>query len=100
MQVVREFFWDAVKSNKTTHICTTLFQADINDSNTSIIYMEKEKKGLADAEEGEFILNESGTSVSTDQVEGLDVPAANDLKSADKHDDGQKKADSKQQNGK
>ena len=62
--------------------------------------MEKEKKGLADAEEGEFILNESGTSVSTDQVEGIDIPATDDLKSSDKNDDGQNKADSKQQNGK
>lgn len=28
--------------------------------------MSKKKKGLADSGEGEFILNESGTSVSTD----------------------------------
>lgn len=31
--------------------------------------MSKSKKGLADTGEGEFILNESGTSVSTDKVE-------------------------------
>lgn len=62
--------------------------------------MEKEKKGLADAEEGEFILNESGTSVSTDQVEGLDIPATHESKPAGKNDDGQKSADSKQQNDK
>ncbi len=36
--------------------------------------MEKAEKGLADAQEGEFILNESGTAVSTDPVEGLDIP--------------------------
>jgi len=36
--------------------------------------MEKAAKGLADTQEGEFILNESGTAVSTDPVEGLDIP--------------------------
>ena len=36
--------------------------------------IEKKDKGLADAQEGEFILNETGTSVSTDQVEGVDIP--------------------------
>jgi len=40
--------------------------------------MEKNKKGLADAQEGEFILNESGTAVSTDPVEGLDIPATDE----------------------
>ncbi|MCW3108650.1 MAG: hypothetical protein JWQ09_3156, partial [Segetibacter sp.] len=35
------------------------------------IYMDKDKnKGLADIQEGEFILNESGTSVSID----VDLP--------------------------
>ena len=38
----------------------------------------KEQKGLADAQEGEFILNESGTTISTDPVEGIDVPALSD----------------------
>lgn len=33
--------------------------------------MEKTKKGLADTQEGEFILNESGTSVSVDPVEEI-----------------------------
>lgn len=36
--------------------------------------MEKKNKGLVDNQDGEFILNESGTSVSTDQVEGVDIP--------------------------
>ena len=36
--------------------------------------MDKKNKGLADNQDGEFILNESGTSVSTDQVEGVDIP--------------------------
>ncbi len=36
--------------------------------------MDKKEKGLADMQEGEFILNESGTFISTDQVEGVDVP--------------------------
>jgi hypothetical protein len=31
--------------------------------------MDKKNKGLADNQEGEFILNESGTSVNTDNVE-------------------------------
>jgi hypothetical protein len=31
--------------------------------------MEKKNKGLADNQEGEIILNESGTSVTTDVVE-------------------------------
>lgn len=48
--------------------------------------MEKNKKGLADAVEGEFILNESGTAVSTDPVEGIDVPAANESESNGKKD--------------
>lgn len=48
--------------------------------------MEKNKKGLADAAEGEFILNESGTAVSTDPVEGIDVPAANESVSNGKKD--------------
>lgn len=39
--------------------------------------MEDKKHGLADMQEGEFILNESGTSVSTDKVEGVDTPAEN-----------------------
>ena len=33
--------------------------------------MDKKKKGLADNGEGDFILNESGTSVNTDHVEGM-----------------------------
>ncbi|MBA4168079.1 MAG: hypothetical protein H0X41_11160 [Chitinophagaceae bacterium] len=31
--------------------------------------MDKKTKGLADTGEGEFLLNESGTSVSTDRIE-------------------------------
>lgn len=34
----------------------------------------KENKGLADNQEGEFILNESGTSVSTDHTDEKDRP--------------------------
>lgn len=33
--------------------------------------MQKKKKGLADRGEGDFILNESGTSVNVDHVEGM-----------------------------
>lgn len=33
--------------------------------------MEKKKKGLVDQGDGDFILNESGTSVKTDHVEGM-----------------------------
>lgn len=33
--------------------------------------MDKSKKGLADTQEGEFILNESGTSVSVGPVEEI-----------------------------
>jgi len=45
--------------------------------------MMEKKKGLADNQDGEFILNESGTSVSTDKVteagEGrADTPAPRD----------------------
>ncbi len=40
--------------------------------------MENKKKGLADTQDGEFILNESGTSVSTDNVESPgETPAGN-----------------------
>lgn len=35
--------------------------------------MEKKNEGLADAQEGEFILNESGTSVSIDPIEDVDI---------------------------
>lgn len=42
------------------------------------LFMEKNEKGLADTQEGEFVLNESGTTVSTDLVEGVDVPALNE----------------------
>lgn len=55
--------------------------------------MEKNNKGLADNHEGEFILNESGTSVSIDPVEGVDVPE-NDVK---KENDKNKKNASKDQ---
>lgn len=48
--------------------------------------MEKNKKGLADAQEGEFILNESGTAISTDPVEGIDIPVSNESKTIDKKD--------------
>ena len=44
---------------------------------------------MADAEEGEFILNESGTAVSTDQVEGVDIPAKDKSESGGKKDDEQ-----------
>jgi hypothetical protein len=33
--------------------------------------MDKKKKSLVDRGDGDFILNESGTSVKTDHVEGL-----------------------------
>lgn len=46
--------------------------------------MLKKDKGLADAQEGEFILNESGTAVSTDPVEGIDAPETNEPAESDK----------------
>lgn len=58
--------------------------------------MEKEKKGLADAEEGEFVLNESGTTVSTDLVEGIDTPAKKEPELNDKENNEQGKAESEQ----
>ncbi len=36
--------------------------------------MNDKNKGLADNQEGEIILNESGTSITTDKVEGVDIP--------------------------
>lgn len=60
-------------------------------------FMEKSKKGLADAQEGEFILNESGTAVSADPVEGVDIPAANDLPGENKKDDEQRDGDAEQE---
>lgn len=36
--------------------------------------MKNKNQGLADNQEGKFILNESGTSISTDEVEGVDLP--------------------------
>lgn len=33
--------------------------------------MDKKKKGLADQGDGDFILNESGTSINTDHAEGM-----------------------------
>lgn len=53
------------------------------------IIMEKSKKGLADAQEGEFILNESGTTVSTDAVEGIDIPATDESAMKEKKDEKQ-----------
>jgi hypothetical protein len=40
--------------------------------------MDKNHKDLVDDQEGEFILNESGTSVSIDPVEGIDIPLENE----------------------
>ena len=54
--------------------------------------MEKNKKGLADTQEGEFILNESGTAVSTDPVEGIDIPATNE-KEPDVEEDREQNSD-------
>lgn len=34
--------------------------------------MDKKKKSLVDRGDGDFILNESGTSIKTDKVEGLE----------------------------
>jgi hypothetical protein len=56
--------------------------------------MEKNKKGLADTQEGDFILNESGTAVSTDAVEGVDIPASDQTELSDKENDEQKDEDS------
>lgn len=40
--------------------------------------MEKKKKGLADTGDGDFILNESGTSVTVDNVEGMPKERSDD----------------------
>ena len=40
--------------------------------------MDKKKKGLADAGEGDFILNESGTSVNVDHTEEKGKPEKRD----------------------
>ena len=58
--------------------------------------MEK-NKGLADTHEGEFTLNESGTSVSIDPVEGVDVPEIDGEKENDKNKESTPK-DQKQDN--
>lgn len=34
--------------------------------------MDKKKKGLADTNEGEFILNESGSTINTDNTNSVD----------------------------
>lgn len=49
--------------------------------------MPQKDKGLADTQEGEFILNESGTAVSTDSVEGIDAPVTNEPAESDKKDE-------------
>ncbi len=59
--------------------------------------MEKNSKGLADTQEGEFVLNETGTSVSTDQVEGVDIPASTTEELSDKKDEKQTDIDSEQE---
>ena len=40
--------------------------------------MDKKKKGLADTGDGDFILNESGTSVTVDNVEGTPKERSDD----------------------
>ncbi len=59
--------------------------------------MEKNSKGLADAQKGEFILNESGTTVSTDPVEGIDIPLTNEAELEDQKDDEQTGTESAQE---
>jgi len=67
------------------HKIQILKSARINDIATGLkivfltqtLFMEK-NKGLADTQEGEFVLNESGTTVSTDPVEGIDIPASDE----------------------
>lgn len=48
--------------------------------------MSKSKKGLADEGKGDFILNESGTSVNTDHVNDM-TPASQDEKENKRNDD-------------
>lgn len=59
--------------------------------------MEKNSKGLADTQEGDFILNESGTTVSTDKVEGVDIPPSTTRELNDKKDEKQTGIDSEQE---
>ncbi|WP_018613542.1 hypothetical protein [Segetibacter koreensis] len=59
--------------------------------------MKKNSKGLADTQEGEFILNESGTAISTDSVEGVDIPAENEAELKDKKDTEKKSTNAEQQ---
>lgn len=40
--------------------------------------MDKKKKGLADTGDGDFILNESGTSINIDNVEGMPKERSDD----------------------
>jgi hypothetical protein len=40
--------------------------------------MDKNKKGLADTGQGDFILNESGTSINVDNVEGTPKERSDD----------------------
>ena len=49
--------------------------------------MDKNNKGgLADMQNGDFILNESATAVSIDPVEGVDIPETHEQDSFDKKD--------------
>lgn len=56
--------------------------------------MNKKNQGLADNQDGEFILNESGTSVSTDQVEGVDLPIAPETNAKEKKEDEERRSSS------
>lgn len=47
---------------------------------------KKDKGGLADMQNGDFILNESATAVSIDPVEGVDTPGAKEPESFEKGD--------------
>lgn len=40
--------------------------------------MDKKKKGLADTGDGDFILNESGTSINVDNVENMPKERSDD----------------------
>lgn len=45
--------------------------------------MDKKKKGLADQADGDFILNESGTSINVDNVEGVPKERGDNLDERD-----------------
>jgi len=52
--------------------------------------MDKKQKGLADRGDGDFILNESGTSVNVDNVENMPKERSDNLDKSDNYTSGDK----------